>query len=162
LDYFFIDIYLSNQALINKNIMDETSLAADFLVSQSLLQSRLQRKVDGQLGMHGISFTEYQIMHHLANAPEQTLRRIELAECVGISASGVTRLLAPMEKNHIVEKRANPRDARVSLVKLSAPGATLFEDARISFSHCAESLTSNLSTKQLETLIELSSRLVAN
>lgn len=141
--------------------MSESNLAADFLVGQSLLQSKLQRKVDGQLGLHGISFTEYQIMHHLANAPEQTLRRIELAECVGISASGVTRLLAPMEKNRLVEKRANPRDARVSLVKLSSTGATLFADARVSFTHCAESLTSNLSAKQLETLIDLSSRLMA-
>jgi len=86
--------------------MLKPSLAADFLIGQSLLQSKLQRKLDGQLGMHGISFTEYQIMHYLAGAPEQTMRRIELAECVGISASGVTRLLAPMEKNRIVVKRA--------------------------------------------------------
>jgi len=140
--------------------MDQTNLAADFLVSQSLLSSKLQRKIDGQLGMHGISFTEYQIMRHLANAPEQTLRRIELADCVGISASGVTRLLAPMEKNRIVEKRANPRDARVSLVKLTKSGVRLFNDASISFKHCAESLTSTLSLKQLETLLELSRRLI--
>jgi DNA-binding MarR family transcriptional regulator len=140
--------------------MQKSSLAAEFLVGQSLLHSKLQRKIDGQLSVHGISFTEYQIMHYLANTPEQTMRRIELAECVGISASGVTRLLAPMEKNHLVEKRSNPRDARVSLVKLSNTGATLFEHASVSFSHCAEDLTSPLSSKQLETLIELSTRLI--
>ena len=139
--------------------MRKLNLSADFLISQSLLQSKLQRKIDGQLSMHGVSFTEYQIMHYLAAAHEQTMRRIELADCVGISASGVTRLLAPMEKNRLVEKRANPRDARVSLVKLSSSGMTLFENARLSFEHCAESLTSNLSHKQLETLMELSSRL---
>jgi len=141
--------------------MLKPSLAADFLIGQSLLQSKLQRKVDGQLGMHGISFTEYQIMHYLAGAPEQTMRRIELAECVGISASGVTRLLAPMEKNRIVVKRANPRDARVSLVKLSESGVTLYNDARVSFTHCAESLTSNVSSKQLENLIDLTGRLTS-
>ncbi|MGK0374128.1 MAG: DNA-binding MarR family transcriptional regulator [Arenicella sp.] len=150
-----------NQAYIKVLVMSESNLATDFLVGQSFLHSKLQRKVDGQLSVHGISFTEYQIMHYLAKAPEQTMRRIELADCVGISASGVTRLLAPMEKNHIVEKRSNPRDARVSLVKLSEPGKVLFEDASISFSYCAQSLTSALSTKQLESLIDLSSRLIS-
>lgn len=142
--------------------MRESNLAASFLVSQSLLQSKLQRKIDGHLSLHGISFTEYQIMHHLASAHEQTMRRIELADCVGISASGVTRLLAPMEKNRIIEKRSNPRDARVSLVMLSKSGDTLYQDASVSFGHCAKTLTSTLSTKQLETLIDLSSRLITN
>ncbi|MFT6100250.1 MAG: DNA-binding MarR family transcriptional regulator [Arenicella sp.] len=140
--------------------MSESNLAASFLIGQSFLHSKLQRKVDGQLSLHGISFTEYQIMHHLASASEQTMRRIELADCVGISASGVTRLLAPMEKNHLIEKRSNPRDARVSSVKLSQVGATLFEDASVSFRYCAEDLTSMLSTKQLENLIDLSNRLI--
>jgi DNA-binding MarR family transcriptional regulator len=140
--------------------MSESMPAAAYLMSQSLLHSKLQRKIDGQLSIHGISFTEYQIMHHLANAPEQTLRRIELAECVGISASGVTRILAPMEKNHIVEKHANPRDARVSLVKLSLAGVTLFQDASTSFTYCAQEICSSLSTKQLETLIDLSARIL--
>lgn len=142
--------------------MCKSNLAANFLVSQSLLQNKLQKKIDVQLSLHGISFTEYQVMRHLANAPQQTMRRIELADCVGISASGVTRLLAPMEKSRLVEKLANPRDARMSLVKLSKPGATLFEDASVSFGHCAQSLASALSAKQLETLIELSSRLWPN
>ncbi len=142
--------------------MSESNLAATFLIGQSLLQSKLQRKIDGHLSLHGISFTEYQIMHHLANAHEQTMRRIELADCVGISASGVTRLLAPMEKNRIVEKRSNPRDARVSLVTLSHSGATLYQDASASFGHCAKTLASALSTKQLETLMALSSRLLIN
>jgi DNA-binding MarR family transcriptional regulator len=140
--------------------MTESNLAASFLIGQSFLHSKLQRKLDGQLSMHGISFTEYQIMHHLANAPEQTMRRIELADCVGISASGVTRLLAPMEKNHLIEKRSNPRDARVSLVKLSDVGTTLYQDASVSFGYCAEDLTSMLSPKQLENLIDLSNRLI--
>jgi len=117
------------------------------------------RTMDGQLGMHGISFTEYLIMYYLSMANEQTMRRIELAESVGISASGVTRLLAPMEKNRIVEKRANPRDARVSMVKLSKTGVRLFDEATISFNHRAEELTSGLSEKQLETLLALQARL---
>jgi len=133
--------------------------SVNYLIEQSLLQSKLQRRVDGQLGMHGISFTEYVIMHSLSNAPAQTMRRIELAEAVGISASGVTRLLAPMEKNKIIEKRANPRDARVSLVRLSEAGVRLMRESTVSIEYCAEAITSVLSEKQLETLMNLQSRL---
>ncbi len=135
------------------------TLSSQYLIEQSLLQTKLQRRLDLQLSLHGISFTEYLIMHRLHEAVQHTMRRIELAESVGISASGVTRLLAPMEKNKLVEKRANARDARVSLVKLSKVGIVLYQDATTSFEHCAQALTSKLSAKQLENLIKLQAQL---
>lgn len=131
-----------------------------FIILNSLVSTKLSKKADGQLSYHGLSFTEYMIMHHLNEAPQKTMRRIELAKSVGISASGVTRLLAPMEKIGIVEKEANPRDARVSLVKLSNTGHKLYKEASISFEHCAKSLVSPLTELQLAKLTELSARLL--
>ena len=131
-----------------------------FLILNSLVNTKLTKKADSQLSYHGLSFTEYMIMHHLNESPHKTMRRIELAESVGISASGVTRLLAPMEKTGIVEKEANPRDARVSLVKLSKTGQKLFKEASVSFDHCAKSLLSPLTESQLAKLAELSTRLL--
>lgn len=139
--------------------MPHRSPQAHFVIQNALTSSRLQKKVDQQLSIHGISFTEYLIMHHLSTAALKTMRRIELAERVGISASGVTRLIAPMEKIGLVEKEANPRDARQSLVKLSRTGERLYKEASVSFGHCAESALGALSARQLETLIELSDRL---
>lgn len=130
-------------------------MSSKFVIQNALLASKLSKRVDGELAYHGISFTEYMIMHHLNNSPLKTMRRIELAEHVGISASGVTRLIAPMEKIHIVEKEANPRDARQSLVKLSSTGQQLYKDASISFDHCAKSILGNLSDNQQEKLIDL-------
>lgn len=94
-------------------------------------------------------------MHHLFNSPLQTMRRIELAECVGITASGVTRLLAPMEKIRIVEKESNPRDARQSLVKLTQAGEQLYKDALVSFEHCSKDVLANLSVKQIDNMANL-------
>ncbi len=88
------------------------------------------------------------------------MRRIELAEHVGLSASGVTRLLAPMEKIKIVEKELNPRDARQSLVKLSKTGQQLYKEARVSFEHCANSLLGNLNENQQQKLVELSGKIL--
>ena len=129
--------------------------ASRLLIEHARLTHKILRKADGQLSMHGISFTEFLIMQTLNQAPTKTMRRIELAEAVGITASGVTRLLAPMEKNRLVEKEANPRDARVSLVKLSATGERLYSEAAVSFDYCAATLTESLKPAQVQKVIEL-------
>ena len=139
--------------------MSHDTAESEFIIQNSILATKLAKRVDGQLSIHGISFTEYMIMHNLNASVLKTMRRIEIAESVGISASGVTRLIAPMEKIGIVEKESNPRDARQSLVKLSKAGQRLFEEASVSFEHCAKSMLEPLSGNQLDKLIELSSRL---
>ncbi len=69
-------------------------------------------------------------MDRLYQAADEAMRRIDLAESVGLSASGVTRLLLPMQKIGLVQKEQNPRDARVSLVKLTETGKQIFLTAR--------------------------------
>jgi len=140
--------------------MSVSSREIEFIVSSSLFHTKLQKKIDSQLSCHGISFTEYLIMNQLNIAPNKTMRRIELAESIGITASGVTRLLAPMEKIKLVKKEVNPRDARVSLVKLTKVGELLFEDATVSFGHGAKMLMEPLSGNQLDKLIELTNRVM--
>ncbi|HEY7886474.1 MAG TPA: MarR family winged helix-turn-helix transcriptional regulator [Cellvibrionaceae bacterium] len=142
--------------------MSATSLSATFIIQNALLASKLSKRLEGQLNFHGISFTEYMIMYHLNGSPLKTMRRIELAEHVGISASGVTRLIAPMEKIKLVEKEANPRDARQSLVKLSDTGQQLYNEASISFEHCANNLMAHLSVSQQEKLVELTGKIIKN
>ncbi|MFZ6801699.1 MarR family winged helix-turn-helix transcriptional regulator [Undibacterium sp. Di24W] len=137
--------------------MANNSTAMQLIMSLSVLQTQMLKKVDQQLSVHGISFTEFTVMHHLNNAPNYSMRRIDLAESVGLSASGVTRLLLPMEKINLVEKEVNPRDARVSLVKLSDAGISLFQDALQSFEIGAANATRGLDQDQivqLHTLLE--------
>jgi len=136
--------------------MSET---ANCIIESALTASKITKRIDGQLSYHGISYTEYLIMHHLAGSALKTMRRIELAERVGISASGITRLLAPMQKIKLVEKEINPRDARQSLVKLSDVGQELYRDASVSFEHCAQQLLENLSDKQVDTLRSLTAKI---
>lgn len=94
-------------------------------------------------------------MYHLDGMSNKCMRRIDLAEQVGLSASGVTRLLNPMEKNHLVQKESNPRDARVSLVKLTNTGEQLLAEATISFEHTAERILMPLSSKKIDRFAQL-------
>lgn len=135
--------------------MSNENISSLFIIKNALLATRFSKKAGNRLSVHGISLTEYIVMHYLSSDLFKAVSRIELAEYLGMSASGVTRLLLPMEKNKIIEKVRSPRDSRQSLVKLSSTGQRLFEDASASFSHISSDLTSNLTQGQLERLVDL-------
>jgi len=139
--------------------MSRISKSMDFLIQFSSLSSSFIKSVDGSLSLYGINFTELMVMHHLSNANNQTMRRIELANAIGLTPSGVTRLLNPMEKIHLVEKEKNNRDARVSLVKLTNSGHQLYKDALLSCTQCANRLTAKITANQLSNMLELITKL---
>ena len=130
------------------------------LISNTVLASRLSKKASNRLAFHGISLNEYIVMHFLSSEKVSEVSRVELAEYLGMSASGVTRMLLPMEKNGIIERIKNPRDSRQSLVKLSKAGRQLFSDASVSFSHIAEDLFARLSPAQQDKLIDLQQKIM--
>lgn len=140
--------------------MKSITPAMQLVMNFSLLQSKILKRVDSQLSIHGISFTEFMVMHRLSEAPGNTMRRIELAESISLSASGVTRLLLPMEKIGLVSKEANPRDARVSLVKLTDTGLQLFNDALASFQQAADELMQDIDDREVEQFLGLTQRLI--
>ncbi|MBU2880485.1 MarR family transcriptional regulator [Psychrosphaera sp. B3R10] len=125
------------------------------MLEQGYVSTLLNKRLDGGLSVHGISTTEFVIMHKLASSATGNMSRIALADAVGLTASGVTRLLAPMEKNNITEKLANPRDARQSLVGLSDVGRTLYNDAYVTFVHSCTSAFSLLDESEIDMLLHL-------
>lgn len=120
-----------------------------FIFELSSLYTKVFKTIDRRLSVHGITFTEFFVMYELYNAPTKSMRRIDIAESVGMSASGITRVLNPMEKLKIVEKEVNARDARVSLVKLTDAGAELLENALKTVEESAEELFGSLGTSVL-------------
>ena len=131
-----------------------------FLLNLSLLQSKLVKRIDYHLGTVGLSFSEYQILHSLSTAPNKTLSRIQLAESVGLSASGITRLLAPMEKIGMVEKENHPRDARMSLVKIAKGGERLYKDGTSFLAEVGATISDKLTASQFEKLQQLTGLLL--
>ncbi len=130
--------------------MPSLTPAMKLLMDFSILQSRILKRVESQLSVHGLSFSEFMVMHQLMQAPKNTLRRIDLAEQIGLSASGVTRMLMPMEKRKLVKRQVNSRDARVSLVQLTSAGKQLYADALSAYEHSAAAITQALGKPQLE------------
>ncbi|MDD3762978.1 MAG: MarR family transcriptional regulator [Nevskiales bacterium] len=128
---------------------------ADLIVALTHLQSRIEKQLSGPLSVHGISLTEFLVMRQLQRAPHGRLRRIDLAQGAGLSASGITRLLGPMEKIGLVEKVAAERDARVSLMALSKAGARIYREAEATFAEAAATLLAPLGDRDRTALARI-------
>jgi DNA-binding MarR family transcriptional regulator len=100
--------------------------AVKFFVDLAKVQAVANRRFDNGLG--GLGFNEFIILFHLSQAEGEKMRRIDLAEKIGLTASGVTRLLLPMEKVGLVKKEVNKNDARSSLVMMAAGGRRKLEE----------------------------------
>lgn len=99
------------------------------VMNLSKMQALLARKFD-RLSLHGISFNDFVILHLLKQAPGEKLRRTDLAEKTGLTISGITRMLLPMEKTGLLARESSERDARVSYAVLTAAGRRVYEEAR--------------------------------
>ena len=127
-------------------------------------QSHLQNRFAAELGgVHGLSVNELMLLMHLDQAAGGRLRRVDLAERLDLSQSGVTRMLAPMEKVGWVDRAEDPRDGRVGYVMLTPAGRRLAKDGAKTLTQQATSLFGDLWTdKELETLARLLGRLTVN
>lgn len=119
----------------------------DFILHISKINMILSKYFDSSLWL--LWLNEFIVLYHLENAPNKTLRRIDLAEKVWLTASGITRLLLPMEKIGLVEKKVNPHDARVSLVSIASGWKKQLDDALV---RIQEQLDDKISPKQAKEL----------
>ena len=92
--------------------------------------NRVERRLDSALGaIRGISLAEYRLLRALADAPNARASRVELANALGVTPSGVTRALRPMEKLGIVSTLRSKRDARLAIAALTPAGREVLDDA---------------------------------
>ncbi|MEY9875382.1 DNA-binding MarR family transcriptional regulator [Streptacidiphilus sp. MAP12-33] len=100
-----------------------SSDALDTALRLARAQAVLAKRLDSVLAhRHGISYADFQVLLHLGAAPNGRMRRVDLARAVGLTASGVTRGLGPLERIGLVEREKDPRDARIAYAALTATG----------------------------------------
>jgi len=94
--------------------------------------------VSRRFSSHGLSFADFMILDRLNASPTGKLRRIDLAEELGLTASGITRLLLPLEKLGIIERSTDDADARARFAALTKAGKNMLEEATASILEKAE------------------------
>jgi DNA-binding MarR family transcriptional regulator len=109
---------------------------------------------------HGLTLNDYEVLLHLARADGRRLRRVDLAEHVLLTPSGITRLLEGLEREGYVERAACASDARVTYAQLTDAGLEKLREA--SETHVAginELFRARFSKEELEVLGGLLDRL---
>jgi len=117
----------------------------------SKTEAKISRKLSGQ----GLSFSDLAVLYAISQAPEGKIRRVDLAEQVGLTASGVTRILIPLEKIGVIQREIHERDARVSFAKMTRAGKELFGNSIKDLEIKCEELIAPKQAKKIQEALEL-------
>jgi DNA-binding MarR family transcriptional regulator len=119
------------------------------------------REISAQLEAdHGLTINDYEALLHLARAEDGRMRRVDLAEQLVLTASGVTRLLDGLEVGGLVERASCASDRRVTYAVLTEQGRSKLREA--SKSHIADVrafFEARYSSEELDQLAHLLGRL---
>jgi DNA-binding MarR family transcriptional regulator len=85
---------------------------------------------------HGLTINDYGALLCLSRAEEGRMRRVDLAEELLLTASGITRLLEGLERAGFVRRAECASDRRVTFAVLTAAGREKLAEA--SDSHVAD------------------------
>ena len=109
---------------------------------------------------HGLTINDYEALLRLSRADDRRLKRVELAESLVLTPSGVTRLLDGLERAGYVEKGSCDSDARITYAVLTDAGLDKLREA--STSHVAQIrafFQQRFDQNELSTLADLLGRL---
>jgi DNA-binding MarR family transcriptional regulator len=150
---------MSGQILTDQVVGD--GVAVEAFVGLLRSHAGTSRLLSAQLSAeHGLTINDYEALLLLSRSENQSLRRIDLASRLLLTASGVTRLLDGLEREGWVEKGTCASDGRVSYAVLTADGREKLEQASCSHVGAIRALfEERLSQDELATLVELLSRL---
>jgi DNA-binding MarR family transcriptional regulator len=138
-----------------------STATTDSWVSFLRAHAAITRELSAQLQReHGLTLNDYEVLLHLSHAEGARLRRVDLAESVVLTASGITRLLEGLEQAGFVCKEHCASDARVTYAKLTDTGSEkLRVAAETHLRGIDELFLSRYSGSELTALAELLGRL---
>jgi DNA-binding MarR family transcriptional regulator len=79
---------------------------------------------------HGLTINDFEALLHLARAEDGRMRRVDLAERLILTASGVTRLLDGLERSGLVDRASCASDRRVTYAVLTEAGREKLAEAQ--------------------------------
>jgi DNA-binding MarR family transcriptional regulator len=122
-------VTIAAMASLSVDVLSDRQLNAwrGMLAAHSAIIATLDEELERE---HGLPLTSYEVLLHLADAPDRSLRMGDLAERLFLSRSGLTRLIDRLVKAGLVERASCESDRRGSYARLTAEGRRRFDAAR--------------------------------
>jgi DNA-binding MarR family transcriptional regulator len=146
---------------VSSQVLPEQQLGAQAFVALLRAHRAVTRHLDANLDAeHGLTISDFEVLIRLARAPERRMRRVDLAQEVLLTASGITRLLDGLEQEGYVERDSCATDRRVVYAVLTDDGhAKLREAASTHFGQVEELFGARFGEPELTDLHSLLTRL---
>jgi DNA-binding MarR family transcriptional regulator len=144
-------------------VLREQGSAVEAFVRLVRGNSTVTRAMNAQLvADHGLTINDFECLLNLSRAEGRRMRRVDLAEELILTASGVTRLLDGLEQAGYVDREACASDRRVTYAVLTDAGLEKLREA--SKTHVADVeayFESRFSREELDQLVALLDRIPA-
>ena len=140
--------------------MTEKAIAVGAWEALFRAQVSVLRQLNAEFPTSEISFTEYDVLFNLSQAPGRRMRIRDLIPHLLLSQPSVSRLIERLATRGLVDKLSDATDARGTIVALRPEGYELFK--RVAVSHAdaiARRVGSRLDASELQQLTELCRRL---
>jgi DNA-binding MarR family transcriptional regulator len=146
---------------LSSQVTDLRSIELEAWINFLRAHAAVTRQFNAELlATHDLTINDFDVLAQLSRAPEQALKRVDLAERVLLTPSGITRLLKGLEEAGYVSNRPCAEDARVTYAVLTPKGKRKLEQARTTHVASVRALFSERFEKdELETLASLLERL---
>jgi DNA-binding MarR family transcriptional regulator len=146
---------------MSSQVLSKQSLEAQAFVSLVRAHASATRRLNALLtAEHALTLSDFEVLLRLARAPDRRMRRVDLAEDVLLTASGITRLLDGLEQQAFVERAACAADRRVVYAVITDQGlAKLRKAARSHFAQVNELFGDRYDEGELTELGSLLARL---
>jgi DNA-binding MarR family transcriptional regulator len=144
---------------LSSQVLSDQALSA--WVSLLRGHAALTRALNADLAAdHGLTLNDYEVLLRLSHAPARKMRRVDLAEQVLLTASGITRLLDGLQTSGYVDKESCTTDARVTYAVLTVAGRDKLRSAAdVHVAGIRAKFAERYSDEELAMLTELLGRL---
>jgi DNA-binding MarR family transcriptional regulator len=146
---------------LSSQVTDLRSIELEAWINFLRAHAAVTRQFNAELlARHALTINDFDVLAQLSFAPEQALKRVDLAERVLLTPSGITRLLKGLEEAGWISNRPCAEDARVTYAVLTPAGKKKLEQARETHVASVRALFSErFDHDELETLALLLERL---
>ena len=127
----------------------------------SLFQERFNRAYEAAFAKLGLNESDFGVLAPLRRAGEPfELTPTELARHRMITSGGMTAAIDKLERKGLVVRVPNPADRRGTLVRLTAEGRTLIDEAMVLHTDCEQRLVAPLGEDDARELQRILRRLL--
>jgi DNA-binding MarR family transcriptional regulator len=142
-------------------ISEETPVAVVAWTRLLRAHASTTRELSGELQSdHDLTLNDFEALLVLSHAEDGRMKRVELARRLLLTPSGITRLLAGLEREGLVRRTTCPTDLRVAYAELTQMGRERLEAASCAHIESVRSLMEgHFSEAELAALGEMLGRL---